>query len=157
MYTICIRREANRRAICYTAFTDAAASPAKQNSFGLSAAAGAMKASSNTECTSDYIEIISAIDQANVLTTTMPLLGSNPATLANRLCGRALNNAGMASAAAKVCSAAVPFRIGVNFDADEVTKIAATPPPPGITEANDERFSDTGGIVGFKLAYTQVN
>merc|ERR1712012_1522168 len=79
MYTICIRREANRRAICYTAFIDAAASPAKQNSFGISVAAAAMKASSNTECTTDYIEITSAIDQASVLTQNMPLLGANPA------------------------------------------------------------------------------
>ena len=53
-YTICIRREANMNAICYTAFTDAAAAPAMQNSFGLSAGTGAL---TNENCGTDYIEI----------------------------------------------------------------------------------------------------
>ena len=43
----------------------------------------------------------------------------------------------------------MPFRIGVNFDANEIT-VAAGP-----NAMNDERAVATGGIVGFKLEYTQ--
>ena len=42
----------------------------------------------------------------------------------------------------------LPFRIGVNFDADEVA--------PGADATLDERDTATGGIVGFKLDYKQV-
>ena len=135
------------RAICYTAIAAAAEAPATQSSFGLSAGTAGV-ASTNTNCGSDYIEITSALDAASVVGTTNPLLGSNPAELAHKICGRALNNEDT-GAAATVCSAAMPFRIGVNFDADEDTDTA--------TAANDERFMDTGGIVGFKLAFTQVS
>jgi len=144
-YTICIRREANMKAICYTAIAANAAAPATQSSFGLSAGAGAL---TNDACGSDYIEITSALAAADVVATTMPHLGAT-ADLAHKLCGRALNNAG--GAAATVCSAAMPFRIGVNFDADEETVAA------GATTATDERFMDTGAIVGFKLAFKQVS
>ena len=43
----------------------------------------------------------------------------------------------------------MPFRIGVNFDANEITNAAPT-------ALNDERAVATGGIVGFKLNYQQV-
>ena len=92
----------------------------------------------------DTLLSYSALAEADVVATTMPLLGTT-ADLAHKLCGRALNNAGGGGAAATVCSAAMPFRIGVNFDADEFAD----------TTANDERFMDTGAIVGFKLAFKQ--
>ena len=135
------------RAICYTAIAAADPKPSTQSSFGLSKGT-AGTASTNDNCDSDYIEITSALDATNVVATTAPLLSNNPVELAHKICGRALNNEDT-GAAATVCSAAMPFRIGVNFDADEDTDTA--------TAANDERFMDTGGIVGFKLAFTQVS
>ena len=98
----------------------------------------------------DTLLSYSALAKADVVGTTLPLLGTT-ADLAHKLCGRALNNAGGGVAAATVCSAAMPFRIGVNFDADELTVNA------GATTATDERFTDTGAIVGFKLAFKQVS
>ena len=53
-YTICIRREANMKAICYTAIAAPTPAPATQSSFGLSAGTGAL---TNDNCGTDYIEI----------------------------------------------------------------------------------------------------
>jgi len=153
-YTACVRPLANMCAICYTAADPmAGVTPATQGMFGISAStqAAAAKSAADTDCVLDFVQI------GDLAQTRANELASIPAsatlTAANRgafkNCGRRLNVARDLGASVEVCSFQRPFTIDVNFDADELTNAAPT-------AVNDERDTATGGIVGFKLAYTQV-
>jgi len=152
-YSVCIRREANMCAICYTATEPMAVAEATQGPFGVSVstAAAAAKSAIDTRCTTDFIEIPGGVARADATAfgngNAVALAAANIG--ARRLCGRKLNFADDNAAAAEVCSSVTPFRIGVNFNGDEATD--GTP-----TALNDERDTATGGIVGFRLAFTQV-
>jgi len=138
-YSICFRRYGSCARNCYAPRAAGTASAADQDAFGLSASAMAASQSQvGSDCTTDYIQIPQGVE------STIPAIGS-PNT---RFCGRYLNTSAEQTASVTVCSAILPFRIQVNFDAGEVA--SAT------TDAStDELSTFPGGIVGFRLAYTQ--
>jgi len=154
-YSVCVRREASMGCICYSAAEPAGAglTVATQGSFGVSAStvAAAAKSGTDADCTADWIEIPDAFGNAQLPTIPRGAVtnqGATTAQLAQKFCGRKLNNQRKQAATITVCSGVLPFRLGVNFDADEVI---------GATDAtDDERAIATGGIVGFKLQYKQV-
>jgi len=152
-YSACIRREANMGCICYSAAEPAAVAAATQGSFGLSVstAAAAAKSATDSNCAADFLAIGNGFGSDQLPTIPRGAVtgqGAAGATLAQKFCGRKLNNQDDNAASITVCSGVLPFRIGVNFDADEVA--------PGATALLDERDTATGGIVGFKLDYKQV-
>lgn len=152
-YDICIRRPAGTTVICYTQCTNVAGASAAnsaataQASFGLSVSpdAAAQSNAGPTLCNADYILIPGGDTLANAIMTPAPLANLN------RFCGRELNpTAGVASAAVvSVCTAVLPFTVGVHFDADEEHTAIAN----GKT-ANSEAAVPPGGIIGFSLCYT---
>jgi len=163
-YDICIRRGAGMCYICYNptlcanpctalaAIGDPLAI-AGQRSFGVGSSGMVIDTSSATGslCTTDFLEIPGATT-AGIAAIVAP---ANPVTLGNKICGRAfsaiqdhvLTNAG----AWTVCSRAMPFRVGVNFDSQEYNTVAAA----SMTILNEFQGAP-GGIIGFNLAYYQV-
>merc|ERR1712203_656017 len=102
-------------------------------------AAAASQSQVGTSCSTDYIQIPQGVQ------STVPTAIGSANT---RFCGRYLNTSSGQTASITVCSAILPFRIQVNFDAGE--EVSA------MTDAStDEMHTFPGGIVGFRLAYTQ--
>merc|ERR1711971_1090060 len=157
-YDICIRRTTGYCYICYTptiiATTLAAVGTpvSAQISFGLSISEQAAAAESLTsnECSQDWIEIPGA-ETATISAITG---GVALATNSGRLCGRVLNSATSAAStiAATVCGRHLPFRVGVDFDANERDNSATAKSKATL----NEQQGSPGGIVGFKLTYWQV-
>lgn len=156
-YNICIRKNAATNHICYTPctlLTNAMIANANMgSSFGVSespvAGAAAPTAGVGSSCTGDYIEIIGGQVKANAIIGTTGALATG---LNSRYCGRSLDQVdnnptdnGVANAN-PVCTASLPFRVGVEFDADEGTAVAAM-------AMSDETFKRPGGIMGFALCY----
>lgn len=144
-YQVCIRRGTGMFQICWIACTSVASAAGAASTFGVSVAtAAAIDADVDSGCTTDYITIpnASVIAAAGSL---IPVIGKT------RFCGRYLHTARATAEAANgisVCSTAVPFRLGVNFDDNEVIDAGAT--------ANlNEQAGFPGGILGFNLCYLQ--
>lgn len=160
-YNICIRKNAASNHICYTPCTILlAANVANANmgsSFGVSKSpnAAAKSGVGGTTCIDDYIEIIGGNTKANAIAGTT---GAELNTGINsRYCGRSLQVAdnlalidgaanGLANNLTPLCTASLPFRVGVEFGADEDTLVADN-------ADNDETFGRPGGIMGFALCY----
>ena len=166
-YDICIRRARTSCSICYSPQI-ASAAPGTASSYGLGAGSvGSIQTNAiGSSCTGvtaldaaiaannlgfgDYLDIVAL--QASIGTTGS--LGSN------RICG-ALFNAGPATTVpATACSWAVPFKVGVHFDADDAI---GAPPDLLATAMHLNKFENdpaatTGagyGYSGFYLAYWQ--
>merc|ERR1719400_37935 len=165
-YDICIRRATGYCYICYgptiiqTAFiaTTFETPVSAQISFGLSTseqAAAAESKISNT-CSEDWIEIPGAE------TATISAIAGGVALTTNggRLCGRVLASAtsvapGSSTSAAidaTVCGRHLPFRVGVDFDANERDNSVVAAEKATL----NEQQGSPGGIIGFKLTYWQV-
>jgi len=154
-YDICIRRPAGATHICYTQCTNVAGASAAnmaataQASFGVSVSpdAAAKSNAGPTLCNADYLVIPGGDTLANAATTPAPLANLN------RFCGRELNPTAMVANAnvVSVCTAVLPFTVGVHFDADEEHTAIAN----GQT-ANSEAAVPPGGIIGFSLCYTTL-
>jgi len=152
-YSVCVRKNAATNHICYTPctlLTDAMIANANmQSSFGVSIAPTANANSGvGSACTTDYVEIIGGQTKANAIVGLTVLLSTG---LNSRYCGRTLDQVndqatddGRANAN-PVCTASLPFRVGVQFDADENTAAPAF--------NTDESFGRPGGIMGFALCY----
>jgi len=149
-YSICIRKPAGASYICYIPCTSQQTAAADdQQSFGLSlsGAAAAQSVVGDTECSTDYIEIMGGTSIANV--GIAGFIGGN-----NLFCGRSFNSATDVAATiiASVCTTSVPFRVRVNFDSDEHnsgSNVAIVD-----TNASDgEYLTRPGGIIGFSLCY----
>lgn len=156
MYDICIRQPAGATHICYIECTwtveDVAA---MAGSFGIStvptASAIDADAGKNTDCTSDYITITGGDTVANAAMADPPNSGLN------RFCGRALYTdnkkksevTGIAILTSSVCTASLPFRVGVHFDQNEVTGA-------NTDGSTHELKTVPGGIIGFSLCYTTL-
>jgi len=140
-YTICFRRYGSCARNCYAprAATGTAAA-IDQDAFGLSLSPEAASQSQvGTSCASDYIQIPQGVE------STVPTAIGSANT---RFCGRFLNTSAGQTASATICSSILPFRVQVNFDSGE--EVSA------MTDAStDEMHTFPGGIVGFRLAYTQ--
>lgn len=165
-YNICIRRPANTNRICYTTCRAGAGATGDQGSFGVSGSpstnavvnvadgstAAAKSGVGGTNCLTDYIEILGGTSDAIAATGTTGGVGAaafaNGAATNSRFCGRFLNTASALAAAAQVCSASVPFKVGVEFGSDELTANAI--------DAADtvETTAFPAGIIGFALCYT---
>jgi len=160
-YDICIRRASGSCYICYSPTIIAATLAAigtpiiAQISFGLSIGATAANPASliSATCTQDWIEVPGA-DTAAIAAISAAAL-----TNGGRLCGRVLASAsavesddtGIATVGT-VCARHLPFRVGVDFDANERDSIV-TADMTTVTEQN----GSPGGIIGFKLTYFQVS
>jgi len=143
-YRICFRRFGNCGRVCLNQRDVViAAGVGDQAGFGLSiSAAAAAQSAVGTRCTTDYLTIPGGVDAA----------GANPSM--SRYCGRFLNNLDgqtIKAAAPGVCTTA--FHIGVTTNAGE----EADADGAGNSNAANinERDSVPGGIVGFRLDYTQ--
>lgn len=155
MYNICIRRPATSSIICYTPCnqrTDAIAAIANMGgSFGVSIAPIAANNNANgglgaSSCSDDYIEIVGGTSKAIAAIGTT----GNVANVNSMFCGRQLvtvDNDVFANMVS-ICTASAPFRVGVNFDADEITAGTAS------MTKTVETFKRPGGITGFSLCYT---
>merc|ERR1719483_982649 len=155
-YDICIRRASGFCYICYSptiiaAITAAIGTPITAAiSFGLSIssiAANPASMISNT-CSQDWIEIPGAE------TATIAAISIAAETNGGRLCGRVLASATgktTATAAGTVCARHLPFRVGVDFDNNELDTI--------VTAAKTTLLEQQGspsGFLGFKLTYYQI-
>jgi len=154
-YTICIRRPAGITHICYTTCTQvdgvAITAATAQASFGLGQAAAGIAESAVglTSCSADYILIPGGDVLANAAMAIPPIALAN-----DRFCGRELDPITATTTTANivsVCTATVPFTVGVHFDADEECLANAD-----ATTGNCEAAVAPGGIVGFSLCYTTL-
>jgi len=169
-YDICIRRKRSYCSICYSPYIT---STTAASSYGLSAGgyAPATAAASGSLCTGkttlsatatsntgfgDYLDIL-ALQPS---TGSSGALGA-PGTSVNRICGTVFHvatHAATVTAPATACSWAVPFKVGVHFDADEA--LVAAPPAPTANYNAAENYplvSGGGGYAysGFYLNYWQ--
>merc|ERR1711953_379247 len=149
-YDICIRQPISTTYICYQACTNVAAvevangAATAQTSFGLSLSPAATvgQASAGSSCTSDYILIPGGTTAAIAQTTTV---ATN-----DRFCGRYLGTlATVQASVVSVCTASVPYTIGVHMD--DIEEHAAI--DKGNTGGSEQAVAP-GGIVGFSLCYT---
>ncbi|TRY78130.1 hypothetical protein TCAL_15291 [Tigriopus californicus] len=131
-YTICMRQEASRCAICYTPRIQSIAPMiAAQSSFGVR-----------------YVQSGSL-----GLKTTRPWVPFQPprgrCAVGPFLC--LVDVAAIIydpAAHMSVCSRLLPFQVGVHFDSDEVST--------GVDSATNEEGKADGGILGFSLNYQQI-
>lgn len=158
-YQICIRRSEGMEYICYIPCTDtegtvigtAATAVTVQQSFGLSVSTVAILSNAMTasNCGTDYI----TIPGGNTLAIASSSIAATATTfeVAGRYCGRELGSqAGVMAEGISVCTNVTPFKVGVNFDENEVCS--------AIDDAMTCEFEmGPGGIVGFSLCYTQAS
>lgn len=151
MYEICIRKPAGSSRICYTQCTVGAAISMNANmmdtfGIGLSAngAAANEQSALGTDCNTDWVQIIGGTTDA------IATIGTNGVSN-SRFCGRYLaptekQQGDGTNPIVSVCTATAPYRVGVNFDADEASGIA-----------NADMSEDAGlpsGALGFSICYT---
>merc|ERR1711936_1214724 len=128
-YKSCVRKNSGKGYICYWPCTtllgiaiNIAGSPTtSQPSFGLSLspAAGSQSAV-GMACTTDYVTIPQAVSSAiAVILNSNTVVGAQASSPATKICGRYFNTVAAVYAAISICSLAVPFELGVDFDNDE--------------------------------------
>merc|ERR1712117_738471 len=152
-YTICIRRDAAKTKICYSAL-HLATQPSKQSkhksisqgSFGIGVSGGASTNAASkrvgASCsTGDYIEIPGLSSDGTIKITST-------AAATTRLCGRLFSTKGIAHTT--LCTTSYPFRIHVNFDDAELLTTTAKSKMT-INEASGY----PSGTIGFGLHFTQ--
>jgi len=161
-YDICIRRARSYCSVCYS---PQITSTTAASSFGVSAAANPIHNAIGSLCTGittlnpavasnsgfgDYLDIVAL----------QPSTGTTGTLNINRICGTIFNaKTAPQTSGATACSWAVPFKVGVHFDADDA--INAPPAPAYNLVENDvtgTAAAPTGagyGYSGFYLAYWQ--
>jgi len=148
-YDICIRRETQMCYICYTAFSETTAADAAidQVSFGIgpSQAVDAAKTHIDNGCVEDWLDIPGAN------TIAIASIAAAQTIDVARICGRILSSASEAVIDITVCTRQLPFKVGVNFNSEEICTVVAD---DMAILCEQQQFP--GGIVGFKLFYTQV-
>merc|ERR1711992_98296 len=154
-YDVCIRRAYSYCYVCYMAqiVGTSATTQSTQTSFGVSISGATIATSQvGSDCSYDWLDISLGNTLANAAITTPT--ASAAITNVSRFCGRVLAlgdaKAPGITASSSVCTRQEPFRIGVNFNSDELATI--------ITDAKAstiEQGEAPGGILGFKLQYWQ--
>merc|ERR1712223_2158869 len=158
VYDICIRRAAGYCYICYspTISTIAAAAAitdeATQQSYGVSSSAMDANAEAQiaSDCSTDWLDIPIANTLANAAISTPT--ASAVITNVSRFCGRVLGLGDAIDTTTTVCTRALPFRVGVNFNREEADETGQT----DAMGATAENSGAPGGIIGFKLTYWQA-
>merc|ERR1711997_960077 len=160
---VCVRRNADKCAICWDAVINGAAST---YSFGLSISSGDGKQSGQvgSKCTTDFVDIPGAYSSTATgtawTTSQLTTLLTNPlaATTASygkvdRQCGRIFGGIEAQTAPSTVCSRTTPFRLGVFTDGTEVLTADTT----NAKEGTNELSANTGsaGTQGFSLGFAQ--
>jgi len=164
-YKACIRKASAMTFICYgmctsiagTAIATAGVAVTTQPSFGLSISpADGSQSAVGSACTSDYITIPSAVTKANaaILSTNTVMIAESTST-ATRFCGRYLNTAAAVYGAVSICSLAVPFELGVDFNDDEFCSSKASGVKCEFYSGKSTSTTGGGGILGFSLCYAQ--
>jgi len=151
-YDICIRRGSGFCWICYSEAHQALPADANidQVSFGVSISPDiAIKSRVGTLCTDDWIEIPGA--NSDAIATIQAATGVATATDVQRLCGRVFAPTNAAAASDTICTRTLPFRVGVNFNDNEVGTNAAD-----AMAGTSEQSVFPGGIIGFQLTYWQM-
>jgi len=147
-YKICIRKEKDKKHICYSAVQATIASMAdKQGSFGLSVAS-AVIADSNvgSACNDDYLSF-----NGGVYTSAIAIIGAPTTAAVHRVCGRFLATSAAAIAHVTVCSITTPFEVNVVFDGQELYQ--------GGTASMaqlEEMQGAPSGTLGFGLNFAQT-
>lgn len=169
-YKACVRKNSGKGYICYWPCTAVlgiaiaiAGSPyTTQPSFGLSLSPDeGSQGAIGTACTSDYLTIPQAVSSAiAVILNSNTVVGGQGTSVADRFCGRYFStvaNTFAIAGAQSICTLAVPFELGVDFNDDEFC-----------TANNDAQACEFyggaaaivvggGGILGFSLCYAQTD
>jgi hypothetical protein len=160
-YDICIRRARSSCSICYSPqiYTTTAAS-----SFGLSAGSDAaiQTGAIGSSCTGVTTLSATAADNVGLgdyldIVALQPTIGTTATLGSNRICGVLFNGLAAQVAHATACSWAIPFKVGVHFDADDAIGAAADVPAALNAFENDPAATGGAGYgySGFYLAYWQ--
>jgi hypothetical protein len=161
-YSVCVRRNADKCAICWDAVINTAG---VTYSFGLSVSSADAKQDGvvGAGCTTDFVDIPGAYSSHASITTVwvstmLTTLLTNPlaATTASygkvdRQCGRIFGGIQAQTAPTTVCSRTTPFRLGVVTDGTEVLSADTT----NAKEGTNELSANTGsaGTQGFSLGF----
>jgi hypothetical protein len=165
-YKACIRKNSGKAYICYIGCTTIAGTSTgikdnavtTQPSFGLSLSpAAASQSAVGTACTSDYITIPQGMKKANAaILSANTVLSAKSSTMSTRYCGRYLQTNAAAYAATSICSLAVPFELGVDFNDDEHCTAVTAGNTCEHASGSSTSTTGGGGILGFSLCYTQT-
>lgn len=165
-YKACVRKNSGKSYICYwpcttvvgAAGTTIGSAGTSAPSFGLSLSpAAASQSAVGTACTSDYVTIPQAVVSGiAAILNTNTVVGGQSSSPTTRFCGRYFATVAATFAAQSVCSLAVPFELGVDFNDDEfcTAKTGANTCEYGVSSAT---AAGGGGILGFSLCYAQVD
>ena len=177
-YDICIRRARTSCSICYSPqiFSN---TPGTASSYGLSAGSDAATQTNAIGSSCTGVTVLNAIAASNLgfgdyldIVALQPSIGTTGTLGSNRICGSIFNaQAAPQTGHATACSWAVPFKVGVHFDADDAIGVFAPTAPPGAPGApaaptpstelaaleNDAAATSGAGYgySGFYLAYWQ--
>jgi hypothetical protein len=157
VYDICFRRASGYCYICYTPYvssttaTAATTDEATQQSYGISISATDANAEAQiaSDCSTDWLDIPIANTAANAAISTPT--ASAVITNVSRFCGRILGLGDEIDTTTTVCTRALPFRVGVNFNRDEDDADGES----DAMAATAENSEVPGGIIGFKLTFFQ--
>merc|ERR1711874_555394 len=129
-----------------------------QPSFGLSLSpAAASQAAVGTACTSDYITIPQGMKKATAtILSSNTVLSAKSSTMSTRYCGRYLQTNAATYATQSICSLAVPFELGVDFNDDEFCTAVTAGNTCEFISGSSSSTTGGGGILGFSLCYTQT-
>ncbi|CAB4068639.1 unnamed protein product [Lepeophtheirus salmonis] len=139
-YNVCFRRAPGNCRICYATVNEGV----DIETFGLSISTDAAQAKSgtNTDCSTDFIEIPAGVRETDLTLATLP------ANTVFRNCGRFLNTKRNLKATTTVCSFSLPFRF--RFVTDTTEALAA-----GGANVKETKL-DPSGVIGYKMFYKQM-
>lgn len=169
-YKACFRKNSGKSYICYwpcTAVvgittgtaTTVGTTLASQPSFGLSLSpAAGSQAGVGTSCSSDYVTIPQAVvSTIAAILNTNTVVGAQASSPTTRLCGRYFQTSAATFTAQSVCSLAVPFELGVDFNDDEFCSANTAANTCEFYGGASQKVTGGGGILGFSLCYVQVD
>jgi len=162
-YDICIRRARSYCSICYSPEISSTTTGTAA-SYGISAGSVAAIQTNAIGSACTGVNTLSPTMAANVglgdyldIVALQPSTGTTGTLNENRICGVLFNAAASPQTThATACSWAVPFKVGVHFDADDA--IGAPPTASNRNAVENDPASTTGaglGYSGFYMAYWQ--
>jgi len=148
-YDICVRPGGDKCSICWGAAI--ATDGTTRGSFGLSVSTANDEAKSGAgaaACTTDFVSIPNGQAVADLDLLAVSAIET--------FCGRHLNPASAESADVSVCSAVVPFKLGVSFDGSEVFTVQAAAMAT-MSESSGAAADGNSplGTMGFSLSFVQ--
>lgn len=176
-YKTCVRKNSGKGYICYWPCTSVvgivtiniAGSPyTSQPSFGLSLSpAAGSQGAVGTACTSDYITVPQAVTSTiAAILNSNTVVGGQSSSPGTRFCGRyfqtaantfAIGTEAISGTGLSICSLAVPFELGVDFNDDEFCTAKTDAKTCEFYGGAAVGVVGAGGILGFNLCYAQVD